>query len=33
MLLRYQVWHPKWETRPVEPLSLDWDFEIVYGPE
>ena len=32
-LLRYQVWHPKWETRPVESLSLDWDFESVYGPE
>jgi len=32
-LLRYQVWHPLWETRTVESLDLDWDFGAVYGPE
>ena len=32
-LLRYQVWHPTWETRPVESLELRWDFEAVYGSE
>jgi hypothetical protein len=32
-LLRYRVWHPFWETRPVESLDLDWDFGTVYGPE
>ena len=26
-LLQYQVWHPVWETRPVQRLSLDWDFQ------
>ena len=32
-LLRYQVWHPIWETRPVESLDLSWDFGSVYGTE
>jgi len=32
-LLRYEVWHPIWETRPVESLELQWNFESVYGPE
>ena len=32
-LLQYQVWHPVWETRPVQRLSLDWDFSEVYGEE
>jgi uncharacterized protein YqjF (DUF2071 family) len=32
-LLQYRVWHPVWETRPVESLQLDWDFGSVYGPE
>ncbi len=32
-LLRYQVWHPIWETRPIESLELHWDFRSVYGPE
>lgn len=32
-LLRYQVWHPVWQTRTVKRLSLEWDFESVYGAE
>ena len=32
-LLRYQVWHPIWETRRVKALRMDWDFGAVYGPE
>jgi hypothetical protein len=32
-LLRYEVWHPIWETRPVESLKLQWDFGSVYGPQ
>ncbi len=32
-LLQYQVWHPVWQTRPVNALTLDWDFGTVYGPE
>ena len=32
-LLRYEVWHPIWETRPVTSLELNWDFGSVYGPE
>lgn len=32
-LSRYEVWHPVWETRPVEAVQMDWDFGAVYGPE
>ncbi|MAY80508.1 MAG: hypothetical protein CL930_06940 [Deltaproteobacteria bacterium] len=32
-LLRYEVWHPIWQTRSVESLDLQWDFGCVYGPE
>jgi len=30
-LLSYQVWHPIWQTMPVQSHELDWDFSLTYG--
>lgn len=32
-LLEYKVLHPRWETRQVTAVDLDFDFGSVYGPE
>lgn len=31
--LYYLVQHPVWETREIEKLEMDYDFEALYGPE
>ena len=30
-LLEYQVWHPIWETLPINSVNLEWDWGAVYG--